>query len=358
MTTPTRPILYNGFKVTDNLEVKNRIEKILFTEIYLLNDNNFLYLFTDLDKSKVIPSRKKNNLVNIKINDFEYIGVIRSVYSPDDVSRVKNDLTTVKGFDCVAGMKELKTLLINDVVSPLLYPEKFKKYKLTIPNGILLYGPPGCGKTFIVKNLADEVNYNFIELKHSDIGSPFIHETVTKIAKIFEIAIIKAPSIVFIDEISGLVPKRDNIDSTSMYKEEEVNEFLTQLDKASKNKILVIGATNYPGKIDTAILRSGRMDKRIYVPPPDTVARREIFKIHLDGRPCDSEIDFNKLSKLTDYFVSSDIELIVNEAARIALKQNKQISESIILTVIKSFNPSITKEEITYYEQFKNLERW
>ncbi len=255
-------------------------------------------------------------------------------------------------------MKELKTLLINDVVSPLLYPDKFQKYKLTIPNGILLYGPPGCGKTFIVKNLADEVNYNFIELKHSDIGSPFIHETVAKIFKVFEIAKIKAPSIVFIDEISGLVPKRNDITSTMMYKEEEVNEFLMQLDQASKSKILVIGATNYPGKIDSAILRSGRMDKRIYVPPPDTEARREIFKIHLEGRPYDKKIDFDKLSKKTDFFVSSDIELIVNEAARIALKQDKQINEDIIVSVIDNFNPSMTKEEIAYYEQFKNLERW
>lgn len=358
MSTLTKPILYNGYKIDENIEVKNRIEKILFTEIYMLSDNNFLYLFTDLDKSKIVSTQKKRNIISLDVNGTKYIGVIRPIYSSEDVSKVKDDLTTVKGFDCVAGMKELKTLLINDVVSPLLYPEKFLKYKLTVPNGILLFGPPGCGKTFIVKNLADEVDYNYIELKHSDIGSPFIHETVAKIAKTFEIAKIKAPSIVFIDEISGLVPKRDNITSTMMYKEEEVNEFLMQLDQASKSKILVIGATNYPGKIDSAILRSGRMDKRIYVPPPDSIARREIFKIHLEGRPCEEGIDFDKLSKLTDFFVSSDIELIVNEAARSALKQNKQISQDIISTIIKGFNPSINKEEIAYYEQFKNLERW
>ncbi len=354
----TKPILFNGYEISKNVTIVNRVEKILFTEIYLLSNNKFLYLFTDLSVGDIVSKKRREEIINVKFGDDKYVGLIRETYSSDEIKAIKDNLIKLSGFECVAGMNDLKTLLINDVINPLLYPEKFKKYKLSIPNGILLYGPPGCGKTFIVKNLSDEVNYNFVELKHSDVGSPFIHETVTKIAKIFEIAILKAPSIVFIDEISGLVPKRDNLGSTSMYKEEEVNEFLTQLDQASKNKILVIGATNYPGKIDTAILRSGRMDKRIYVPPPDTEARREIFKIHLEGRPCETMIDFDKLSKLTDFFVSSDIELIVNEAARIALKQNKQISESIILTVIKSFNPSITKEEITYYEQFKDLERW
>lgn len=354
----TKPILFNGYEISKNIIIVNRVEKILFTEIYLLSNNKFLYLFVGITLSDILSIKSREEIINIKFGEDRYIGLIRETYSSDEIKIAKNRLIKLRGFECVAGMKNLKALLVNDVINPLLYPEKFKKYKLSVPNGIMLYGPPGCGKTFIVKNLADEVNYNFVELKHSDIGSPFIHETVAKIAKVFDIAKIKAPSIVFIDEISGLAPKRNDMTSSMMYKEEEVNEFLIQLDQASKSRILVIGATNYPGKIDSAILRSGRMDKRIYVPPPDTEARREIFKIHLEGRPYDSNIDFDKLSKLTDFFVSSDIELIVNNAARIALKQDKQINEGIVLSVIKNFNPSITKEEIAYYEQFKDIERW
>jgi len=265
----------------------------------------------------------------------------------------------LRGFDCVAGMKELKSLLINDVIEPLLNPEKFKKFKLSIPNGILLYGPPGCGKTFIVKKLSEEIGYNFIELNPSSVATSYVHGAVGNIAKVFEMAKLQAPSIVFIDEIEGLLPKREELGSHADTKKEEINEFLLQLNNAGVNKTLVVGATNRPQMIDSAILRAGRMDKRIFVPPPDFEARKEMFRICLSGRPYDKEIDFEKLAEMTDNYVSSDIELIVTEAARMAVIRDKNlIDEKMMIEAVQKCTPSISLEEIAFYDQFANLERW
>src|SRR3990167_8496250 len=319
MTTPTKPILHNGFKVRDNLAIKSRIERIFFTEVYELSDGKFLYLFTNMRPEEVIDRGKKYDVVTINHEEKKYLGVIINVHSHEKITDIIYNLTTLRGFDCVAGMQELKALLISEVIEPLKNPEKYQKFKLSIPNGILLYGPPGCGKTFIVKKLSEQLNYNFIEMNPSSIATPYIHGAVNNIAKIFEIAKLKAPSIIFIDEIEGLIPKREDLGSHADTRKEEINEFLLQLNNAGENKILVVGATNRPHIIDSAILRSGRMDKRIYVGPPDFEAREEMFKLCLSGRPFDRNINFKKLAKMTENYVSSDIELIVTESARTAV---------------------------------------
>ena len=132
-----------------------------------------------------------------------------------------------------------------------------------------------------------------------------------------------------------------------------------QLEHAAADGVLVVGATNYPDRIDSAILRSGRMDKRIFIPPPDFNARVSLYKIYLTGRPFQQDIDFEKLARLTEGYVSSDIELVVTQAARLAINgENDTIDQVELETAIDSVKPSLTPEEIAKYEQFKSLERW
>jgi transitional endoplasmic reticulum ATPase len=353
-----KPILYNGYKIKSDLLVVNRVDRVFFTEVYMLSNGQHLYLFTNIKQDEVLDRQSKYNTLLLTIEPNEYLGLIVDDHSNQNLSTIIDKLTVLRGFDCVAGMNELKELLIRDVINPILQPNKYLKFRLSIPNGILLYGPPGCGKTFIVKKLAEELGFNFIELNPSTVASPFIHGAVGGIAKIFEIAKMQTPSIIFIDEIEGLIPKREDLGSHADTKKEEINEFLLQLNNAGDNKILVVGATNRPHIIDLALLRSGRMDKRVYVGPPDFEARKQMFKICLSGRPFDQKIDFIKLATLTTNYVSSDLELIVTESARLAVNRDKNlIDEDLIIEAINKFSPSISDEEILYYDQFINLNR-
>lgn len=238
------------------------------------------------------------------------------------------------GLADVAGMKELKAQLQRDVIDLLRDPEKYKRYGITLPNGMLLYGPPGCGKTFFAKKLAEEIGFNFIMRTPSDLKSKFVNATQENIAAMFKEAEENAPTIIFIDEINELLPKR-NSDAHEMSRS-AVNEMLAQMDRTGERGIFVIGATNLPDEIDEAMLRTGRLEKRIFVGPPDEEARKEMFEMYLAGRYTDFGIDYSRLAVLTNGYVSSDIRFIVDEAARLALSRNEKITMLILEESIKA----------------------
>lgn len=261
-----------------------------------------------------------------------------------------NDYGEAKGFAAIAGMEEQKQML-RQIVSILEKPVLAQKYRLPIPNGILLYGPPGCGKTFLAQKFAEESGYNFISIKPSDIASIFIHGTQEQIGKLFDKARAQAPSLLYFDEFDSMAPKREL--TTDTHHKGEVNEFLSQLNNCGKNRILVIASTNQPFLIDDAILRSGRFDKKIYIPLPDEATREEMFKLQLNGRPCDDTMDFRQLAKLTNKYITSDIEQIINEAAFHAFIDEKNISQELIEKVISESSPSLSKRACREYEKMR-----
>ncbi len=338
MMNDKKPIIPNEYKIDDINIIKYRLLSKKNLEMYLLTNSKYLYLLFDIEN---IPDSKtqKFNIRDIRIGNKLYKYFISANNYENETNKLIEELTKLTGFDAVAGMADLKAELMQDVIYPLTQKEKFEKFKLTIPNGILLYGPPGCGKTFIVRKLAEELNFSYFEVKHSDVTTPYIHGGVGKIAEVFRNAKIHAPAIVFIDELEGMAPERSSLDGTQSYKLEEVNEFLTHLNDAGKNGILVVGATNQPELIDKAILRSGRLDKKIYVMPPDFDARKHLFKMYLSGRLIEN-IDYDTLAGQTVNYSCADIEFICNESARIAAVSNMEsINQSLIINVIEN-NPS------------------
>lgn len=282
----------------------------------------------------------------IEVEDFDTDRKIRS--DAQESKTIKTQKAKGKGFDAIAGLDDLKNEMKKSVIDVLQNPEKAQRYGAKLPNGMILYGPPGCGKTFFAKHFAEEVGFNFIIAAPSTLKSRYINATQENIAKMFEEAEEKAPTIIFIDEINELLPHRDS-DSHEMAKS-AVNEMLAQMDRTGEKGIFIIGATNYPNTIDPAMLRSGRLEKKFYLPPPDFNLRKLLFEKNLKEREkvLDFGIDYDKLSNLTKDFVSSDIDLIVNDATLIAMANDSRISMDLLESVIKSFKPFPKKELLKY----------
>lgn len=257
------------------------------------------------------------------------------------------------GFADVAGMTELKTQLQSDVIDLLQHPEEAKDLGLSIPNGLLFYGPPGCGKTFFAEKFAEEAGFNYRYIKCSDVASPYIHGGQGKIAAIFEDARKKAPTILFFDEIDAMI--KDRSKQTNVSEAGEVNEFLAQLNNCGQDGVLVIGATNKPTEIDNAALRAGRLELKYYIPQPDKETRERMFEINLRKRKVDFGIDYEHLASLTENYVSADIKLLVDMAARLVFRRKmSKITMAVLEEVIRNSKPSISMEVIRQHEVIRD----
>lgn len=249
----------------------------------------------------------------------------------------------------VAGMQKLKHMLTTEVVAPVREPDRFARYGLTVPNGLLLYGPPGCGKTYIARQLAEELGHHFVEIIPSEIASPFVHQGVARIRELFDEAEQRAPSVIFIDEIDALAPARSELGGHQHYKAEEVNEFLACLNNCSEKRIFVIAASNRPERIDPALLRTGRLDKLVYVGPPDPDARSDMLTLHLAGRPVAGTLDVPALARALTGYAASDIRFLVDEAARKAMEGDCDIGEDQFEAAMMTVRPSVLPEVEAQY---------
>lgn len=255
------------------------------------------------------------------------------------------------GFADVAGMSQIKEMMKKKIINILKDPERAEKFKIQIPNGMLLYGPPGCGKSFIAEKFAEEAGYNYMFVKSSDLASIYVHGSQEKIGKLFDDARKNAPAIINFDEFEALVPDRSKVNNAS--ESGEVNEFLSQMNNCGKDRVFVIASSNRPDLIDPAVRRKGRLDQIIYIPVPDKEARKEIFKIHMSGRPAKKNIDYIKLADMTENYVASDIAYIVNDAAVRAFEDDVEISQDLLEEVIKENTPSISAKDLQFYENIR-----
>lgn len=278
---------------------------------------------------------------------------LNSLKSSSEVRATSMSSAQVQGLDKVAGMHALKALLRREVVAPIRNPEPYQRYGLFIPNGILLYGPPGCGKTYIARQLAEELGHYFVEIIPSELASPYVHQSVIRIREVFDAAAKQAPAVMFIDEFEALVPSRAELGGHQQYKAEEVNEFLAHLNGCTEKKIFVIAATNQPEKIDPAVRRTGRLDKLIYVGPPDAEARREMLALHLEGRPVAAEFDLGVLAEALEGYSASDIRFLVDEAARDALRRAQDITHESFRSAMARVQPSVTPEIEAQYRSIE-----
>lgn len=261
-------------------------------------------------------------------------------------------------FDDIGGYEDVKEEIRDAVMLPLEQKDLAYTYGLTPPKGILLFGPPGTGKTMIVRALANEINFRLYYVNTSELLSKWYGESEKNVTELFADARKNAPCIIMFDEIDTIGKKRDSY--TDDVTPRVLSVLLQEIDGAvnSKKPIMVIGTTNIPNQLDPALLRPGRFDKIIYLPLPDPAAREAIFKVYL-GRYPTKDVDYALLSKKTDRFSGADIKNIVSESVQMIAKQAQKqdavvpISGAALLEVISHMKPSVSLAHLEEYDQFK-----
>ncbi len=238
---------------------------------------------------------------------------------PSALREVFVEVPAVRWID-IGGLESVKQELIEAVEWPLKYPEAFEAINTRPPKGVLLFGPPGTGKTMLAKAIATESEANFISIKGPELLSKYVGESERAIRETFRKARQAAPTIIFFDEIDSIVPVRGAAFDTGVT-ERVVSQILTELDGLEELKnVVVVAATNRPDMVDPALLRPGRFDRFIFIRPPDLKEREMIFNIHLKGKPLSTAVDAANLARRTEGYVGADIEAVCREAAILALR--------------------------------------
>jgi transitional endoplasmic reticulum ATPase len=304
----------------------------------------------NLEEERIPPAVLEK--MEVKMDDF--LGAYKEV-TPTAMREVYIEVTTVH-WDDAGGLDDVKQHLIEAVEWPIKTPEIFTKLGIRPPKGILLYGPPGCGKTLLARAVATESEANFISIKGPEVFSKWVGESEKAIREVFRKARMAAPAVVFLDEIDSLTPKRGMGMSDSGVSERVISQLLTEMDGITTlQDIVVIAATNRPDMVDSAVLRPGRFDRLIYVPEPDEKSRLQIFKIYTKGMPINKDVDLAQLTTATKYYSGADIESLCREAAMHALRKNMNSTEVTMKDfqdALKEMGPSITPDMEKWYKSF------
>ncbi len=258
----------------------------------------------------------------------------------------------------VGGLEDVKQQLIEAVEWPIIHPEIFQRHGVTPPHGILLYGPPGTGKTLLAKAVATESQANFIAIRGPELLSKWVGESEKAVREVFRKAKQAAPSIIFLDELDAIAPRRGVFTGGSHVTESVVNQILSLLDGLeSLRDVVVLGASNRPDMIDPGLLRPGRFDRLLLVKPPDVESREKIFQIHTRTMKLGSDVNLSQLASDLDGYVGADIAAICREAVMIALREDlntELIQNRHFLEARKVIHPSSNTKII---KEFEELER-
>lgn len=323
---------------------------------------NALRRFMEEEKIDLISTKGKQELppeklekLKITMKDFEV--ALRTI-QPSLLREVFVEVPEVRWED-IGGLEDVKQELRESIEWPLKYPDVISEMGIEPPKGILLFGPPGTGKTLLAKAVATESGANFIAVRGPEILSKWVGESEKAIRQIFRRARMVAPAVIFFDEIDSIAAMRGT--DTSGVIDRIVNQLLTELDGLSPlRKVVVIGTTNRPDLLDPALLRPGRFDRLVYVPPPDYNARLEIFKIHTRRIPLGDDVDLGELAKRTDGYTGADIAAICREAAMMALRdmyrktgrlEKVKVGMDYFLQALNKVPPSLSRTDIEIYER-------
>jgi transitional endoplasmic reticulum ATPase len=300
----------------------------------------------EIDLDEPIP---EEILVKMNVTSDDFRDALKEI-EPSALREVLVEVPLVN-WDDIGGMEDMKQQLKETIEWPLKFPEAFKRMGIKPPTGVLIFGPPGTGKTLLAKAIANESKANFISIKGPEILSKWVGESEKAVREIFKKAKQATPSIVFLDEIDSIAPRR-GLGTDSHVIERVVNQILTSIDGLeSMDGVVVIGATNRPDMIDPALLRTGRFDRVVQITPPNERERLEIFKIHTKNMPM-KNVSLAELAKRTEGYSGADIEGVCREAGILALRKDIDANEVTIRhfeDALKIVSGSLDEATIKYY---------
>jgi len=309
----------------------------------------------DLEQERIPPDVLEK--MEVRMEDF--INAYREI-TPTAMREVAIEVPTVH-WDDIGDLEDAKQELKESVEWPLKNPDVFKRMGINPPKGILLFGPPGCGKTLLARAVATESEANFISIKGPEVFSKWVGESERAIREVFRKARMSAPAIIFFDEIDALVPRRGAGYADSGVTERVISQLLTEIDGIETlQEVIVLAATNRPDILDPAVMRPGRLDRMIYVPEPNEEGRLQIFKIHTRDMPLAKDVDLQELARLTKGYSGADIESVCREAAIIALRRDinsKEVTFADFEKALKKIGPSITPDMDNWYRNFMKQAR-